>query len=349
MSQPEDQPCVIQSVDNSTEIKLTFPTKTIELRHYDSATATGMVFQTTLKALDKDGDPAVWARLQDALKDLRSGAPRTEDAFHLQLLAERGKWPLKTLSRQLLHTARWLFRSRENTNHTYNLTPLSRKYLAHTVASVTQTPLAAIEEFIAEAESDTHLADHILAARTAQSVEARAVSDAAVRFGRRLGWYAVVRALNPALVIETGVDKGLGSVLLCAALLRNRAEGHEGRYLGTDINPEAGYLLSGPYAAVGKIMYGDSLESLRTLTAPVDVFINDSDHSTAYEAQEYEVIYPLLSDRGLVLSDNAHTSPALADAAAARGQRFLFWREQPAEHWYAGAGIGFAFREGGMR
>jgi hypothetical protein len=121
MSQPEDQPCVIQSVDNSTEIKLTFPTKTIELRHYDSATATGMVFQTTLKALDKDGDPAVWARLQDALKDLRSGAPRTEDAFHLQLLAERGKWPLKTLSRQLLHTARWLFRSRENTNHTYNL------------------------------------------------------------------------------------------------------------------------------------------------------------------------------------------------------------------------------------
>lgn len=257
MSQSEDQPCVIQSVDNSTEIKLTFPAKTIELRHYDAATATGVLFQTTLTALEKDGDPATWTRLQEALTHVRSGAAHTEASFHLQLLAERAKGPLKTLSRQLLRTARWLLRSRENTNHTYNLTPLSRKYLAHTVASVTQTPLTAIEGFIAEAENDTGLADHILAARTAQPMEARAVSDAAVRFGRRLGWYAVVRALKPALVIETGVDKGLGSVLLCAALLRNRAEGHEGRYIGTDINPEAGYLLSGPYAAVGKIMYGD--------------------------------------------------------------------------------------------
>ena len=52
------------------------------------------------------------------------------------------------------------------------------------------------------------------------------------------------------------------SVLLCCALLENREEGYEGRFFGTDINPEAGYLLSGIYSGVGKIIYGDSIQSL---------------------------------------------------------------------------------------
>ncbi len=38
------------------------------------------------------------------------------------------------------------------------------------------------------------------------------------------------------------MDKGLGSVVLAAALLRNAAEGHPGRLTSLDINPEAGYL-----------------------------------------------------------------------------------------------------------
>ena len=84
-------------------------------------------------------------------------------------------------------------------------------------------------------------------------------------------------------MIETGVDKGLGSVVVCAALLRNRAEGAPGNYLGTDIRPEAGALLTGPYAEVGRILYGDSIGSLETVTGPIDLFINDSDLSSSGE------------------------------------------------------------------
>ena len=39
-------------------------------------------------------------------------------------------------------------------------------------------------------------------------------------YGRRLGWYALVRALKPRTVVETGADKGLGSCVLAALRLR---------------------------------------------------------------------------------------------------------------------------------
>jgi hypothetical protein len=83
-------------------------------------------------------------------------------------------------------------------------------------------------------------------------------------FGVTSGWYAFVRILS-RVVVETGVDKGLGSVLLCAALMRNRAEGFPGQYLGTDINPDAGFLLAEPYNGVGGILYGDSIQSLQSI------------------------------------------------------------------------------------
>ena len=88
-------------------------------------------------------------------------------------------------------------------------------------------------------------------------------ADLRVDFGRRLGWYAFARTMKPKIIVETGVDKGIGSVLLCSALLKNKEEGFEGRFFGTDINPEAGYLLNGKYAEVGKILYGDSINTFR--------------------------------------------------------------------------------------
>jgi predicted O-methyltransferase YrrM len=172
----------------------------------------------------------------------------------------------------------------------------------------------------------------------------RAVSDREPRYARRIGWYALVRALKPRLVVETGIDKGLGSVVLCAALRRNAAEGAAGRYVGTDIRPEAGHLLRPPYADVGEVRYGDSLASLAQIADPIDLFINDSDHSAAYEGQEYATIAPRLSAQAVIVGDNAYATDELAAFAERTGRRFVFWREQPAAHFYPGAGIGFAFR-----
>jgi len=160
--------------------------------------------------------------------------------------------------------------------------------------------------------------------------------------GRRLGWYVAAQLTKPKPVVETGVDHGLGACVLCAALLRNAAEGSPGQYLGLDIRPEAGQLLTPPYSHVGQIVYGDSLTSLAALEGPIDLFINDSDHSIEYEAKEYEAIKDRISPRAIILGDNSHCSPALAEFSERNQRRFFFFKEEPARHWYPGAGIGFS-------
>jgi predicted O-methyltransferase YrrM len=169
------------------------------------------------------------------------------------------------------------------------------------------------------------------------------VADPIPRYGRRAGWYAMVRAKKPRFVVETGVDKGLGTCVLAAAMLRNAAEGQEGTVVGTDINPQAGFLLRAPYDRVARILYGDSIESLRTLDSKIDLFINDSDHSAQYEAREYDVVAPRLAPGAVLLGDNAHSTDSLQRFAVATGRRFLFFKEEPERHWYPGAGIGVAF------
>ncbi len=236
---------------------------------------------------------------------------------------------------------RWGFGSREDTNFTYELTDDNLLYLAHTVAVVAQVPPQLVQQYIREAQTDTILRDYVLD-KTRHSAYRR-VADMRVEFGRRLGWYALVRIRKPAVVIETGVDKGLGAVLLCAALLRNRAEGTTGRYYGTDIATKAGYLLDGVYREVGEVLYGDSITSLRAFGQPIDLFINDSDHSATYEEDEYRVVLPKLSANGLLLSDNAHETGALARLSLEVGRKFVFYKEVPKDHWFPGAGIGFSY------
>ena len=157
-----------------------------------------------------------------------------------------------------------------------------------------------------------------------------------------MGWYAFARILKPRVIVETGVDKGHGSVVLCAALIRNEREGFPGQYYGTDINPRAGYLLIAPYRRVGKVLYGDSLQSLSKINE-IDVFINDSDHSADYERREYEAILPRLRPGGIILGDNSHVTSILAKFSEEHGRQFLFFQEQPENHWYPGAGIGISF------
>jgi hypothetical protein len=260
----------------------------------------------------------------------------------LVLTAARSRTVLSYIGPTFVQAARWLLRSRELANFTYALTPLNREYLAVTLSQVTGTDVPTLRRYMAELDSDSGLREHIRCA-TAASRERFLADTDRIEFGHRLGWYVVVRALKPGVVVETGVDKGLGSCVLCAALLRNGGEGRAVRYYGTDINPAAGYLLQRPCAAVGKILYGDSIESLQNSGERIDVFVNDSDHSAEYEAHEYDTVAPMLSARAVVLGDNSHATDSLLKFASRTGRKFLFFREEPADYWYPGAGIGMAF------
>ncbi len=240
-----------------------------------------------------------------------------------------------------LQIAKWSVASNEDTNYTYELTNGNWSTLAFTISIVLNRPFAEIKGYLDEVRSDMELTSHILQATQQSGFQSRA--DREVRLHKRAGWYAFVRAMKPRLVVETGVDKGLGSVTLCAALARNRREGTPGKYLGTDINPEAGYLLSGPYAAEGRILYGDSIESLRKIEDTIDLFINDSDHSENYEWDEYMTILPKLGEASIILGDNSHVTDKLLQFSIAQNRKYLFFKEEPLNHWYPGGGIGISF------
>ncbi len=152
---------------------------------------------------------------------------------------------------EVRRSLRWLVGTREHTNYTFELTPLNIEHLAWWVAHVTDIDVATARTYIREAQEDGELRDHVLEA-TRRSKRWR-LADSEVRLHKRLGWYALVRATRPELVVETGTDKGLGAVVLAAAVLRNGA----GRVMTVDVNPNAGYLVTGRYASVVEKRLGD--------------------------------------------------------------------------------------------
>jgi predicted O-methyltransferase YrrM len=275
-------------------------------------------------------------------------APSLRRAIARTPLAPVAAFPLRLVkvarhdARVLSASARWLFTSREHHNYTYELTRLSREHLAWFVSVVCDVPVAAVRSYFAELAGDDALREHI--ERTTATAARRGLADRRVRYARRIGWYAMVRARKPAHVVETGVDKGLGTCVLAAALLRNAAEGAPGRVTSLDVNPEAGYLAKArPWSDVVDLVIGDSIAAIGALDRPVDMFLHDSDHSVAHERREFAAVQPKLAPGALLLTDNVTVTNVLAKHAEATGRRFLAYRETPSRHWYGGDGIGVAW------
>jgi predicted O-methyltransferase YrrM len=262
----------------------------------------------------------------------------------LLLIPFRLGWALTFPLRQAARMVRWAFCSKEYYNYTYDLTALNRSYLASYVAVVTGHDVAAIERYMDELDADEELRV-LLRQRTRESPD-RHNSDVEPRYGRRLGWYALVRATRPRVVVETGVDRGLGTVVLAAAMRRNAQEGFPGLVYATDIVPTCGHLLAEPYRSHCRILLGDSVETLKQFNEPVDVFLHDSDHRPEYEWAEFIAIEPRLHSHSLVLSDNSQQTAKLREFAQRLGRHFLYFQDQPKDHWWPGDGIGAAFVPG---
>lgn len=230
----------------------------------------------------------------------------------------------------------WLVRDRETTNLTYDLDPLNRDQLCWFVSAVSGSDVGDARRWVQELENDQHLLDHVV--QRLSSHPRKGIGAREPRWARRLGWYALVRALQPEHVVETGTHFGLGSCAIAAALLRN---GH-GRLTTIDVDPEAGYLIGDPWVEVVEQRSGSSVELLAGLD-DVDIFLHDSLHTYEYETAELGAVEPRLRAGAVVLSDNAHDSAALSEWAERTGRHYLFFKEQPARHWWPGDGIGAAW------
>ncbi len=272
-------------------------------------------------------------------KLLRSGypfvTPVARDAYRLTLL---GKFLFAPVSRAI----KWYLNSKEYTNFTYRITHNSKKYLAALLANAFQKPVGTLYRYIEEIDNDRDLAAFFL--RQVRKTSDQYFADLPIEYGRRVGWYALVRLLKPSVIIESGVDRGIGTCLLAAALLRNAREGRPGKVIALDINSFAGGYIAQPYDAVVELVIGDSLKYLRAAPLPVDLFIHDSDHRAEHEQAEYEAVKARLSPVAVVLSDNAEATDRLYEFAMNNSMTFWYWQEVVEGHPFPGGGLGFAVR-----
>jgi cephalosporin hydroxylase len=213
------------------------------------------------------------------------------------------------------------------------------KTLAATISVVCKVDSALVTHYIDEIKENKEIQSRVLSLWLGNPL----LRDATYGLARRVGWYAIVRITKPELIIETGIHQGVGAIVICEALRRNSREGFNGEYIGTDINPDAGKLLNEKDLLVEKILFGDSIESLKKLSRPVDILINDSDHDPEYEMLEYETLTPFLKGSSIILGDNSHVSSKLLEYSTSHNRNYLFFQEKPRDHWYLGAGIGISF------
>jgi predicted O-methyltransferase YrrM len=142
-------------------------------------------------------------------------------------------------------------------------------------------------------------------------------------YGKRvLLQYAVVRAVKPDLIVETGVANGISCSYLLLALHMN----NKGALHSIEIG-DASYLPSGHLNGWAvpewlrdqwSMHVGDSrvvLPDLLSKLGKIDIFIHDSLHTYEHMKFEYEESYPYLRSGGILISDDALWNKAFPDFA----------------------------------
>jgi hypothetical protein len=243
------------------------------------------------------------------------------------------RYPGTSVTRRL----RYVLFDPELSNFTYEIS--NHDELADFVANALVIERSQAAGYVQEAEQDGELRE-LLRERTRGRLDRRRTP----LYGRRLGWYALVRALKPALIVETGIHDGLGSVLLLRALQRNRAQGAPGRLISVDVDPTAGWLVHESLRGDWTPVYESTFTALPELLTreQVGMLVHDSDHTYECELFEFQQAVCHPAECIALVSDNAHATSALRDVCSSLGVEYRFYAERPRNHFYAGGGIGLA-------
>ncbi|MBV6458724.1 MAG: hypothetical protein HONBIEJF_01862 [Fimbriimonadaceae bacterium] len=233
----------------------------------------------------------------------------------------------------------WLFRSRETANFTYETTELGKRHLADFVALVTGIEAPAARGFIDELASDQEFS-RFVRERT-EAGPWKHSSDPLGRPAKRYLYYAFARALKPRLILEAGMDKGLGTCILNLAARRNVAEGHPCEVVGLDQDLDRVFLAVEPWVPRESLQIGDSPTLITGLGRPIDLFIHDTTNDPDHERQQFAALEGALASDGVVIS--AWHTEALREFADRTGRMCLMFQDSPQGHWYPGSKLGVVF------
>lgn len=137
--------------------------------------------------------------------------------------------------------------------------------------------------------------------------------------------YALIRLLKPAVVVETGVGAGVSSWTILHAMEENSL----GRLVSidlptpnTELLPGVGYLVPSELRHRWELRTGPSrllLPQVLEDLGQIDIFLHDSRHSYANQLREYRSAWPIISDGGMLVSDDVNND-ALYDASREWGR-----------------------------
>lgn len=232
---------------------------------------------------------------------------------------------------------RFLISSREVSNYTYeNRNPGEMHAAVAAACGVTAGEVAALDaELDADEEFTVMLRERLLS---------RADRNDEPLFGYRRISYLLVRLRRPRRVVECGTHDGLGSSVILRALQRNAADGGEDGVLRScDLSPGAGWLVDPSLRQGFEQLPGDAVELLpQLLEGGVDLFVEDFGYAFPHKARFLEAAADASGPGGLAIVTEVDRSPVLDELVAARGGSAGVFREDPAEHWWAGHEWGVA-------
>ena len=115
----------------------------------------------------------------------------------------------------LINYHAWL--DNERSNFYYDLTDLNKDHLAHTISLITATDHTKVLNYFSELLENKNLYNYLNNSlkNFPRSIKnfANYGSEISFAYVRRLGWYAITRIIKPKVIIETGVDLGIGSCI----------------------------------------------------------------------------------------------------------------------------------------
>jgi hypothetical protein len=255
----------------------------------------------------------------------------------LATLPMRLRIGLSPLAAQGWQVLRWLVRSREWVNFSYDYQPEGLQAVVCAIAVLTGRSPAELRGFADELRQDA-----VFAERYRQRVRhsrLRWTCDPEPGLGRCLVNYLLVRASGARSIFEAGTDRGLSTWAMVRAVQRNGDSGRA-RIVTVDLRDDRGELLDGDEDGLVQRLTGDSVALLRSMDTPIELFLHDTVNEPVHSQAQFEALSGRLAPRALVHS--CWFSDAFAVFCEQRGLRALEYVERPLAHWYPGRRCGLA-------
>lgn len=240
--------------------------------------------------------------------------------------------------RSLIAPVIWTFSGREFTNFSYDTPAANQAQLANALALLTGIDRSTMAGFVHEAVSDAELPRRYAAVRAGDQLEW--MTERTHRFGKRLAYYALVRALRPRTVIEAGVDQGLGAMAIVRALEQNAAEGTPGLHFGIEFNRKKACPFqadgSSPYS---RIVHARSEEFLERFEGRPNIFIHDTLSDADHVCAHLEILRRKMRPGDIFVA--VWVLPEIVNFCETHDLAYVVHRDESIKHPYPGSALIF--------